>query len=715
MFYVSAVDIPNNTVTVTDTKDKTSDCFIREDLLDLVNRYRDIEVKGVHVGKSLIYPVDCVNNKFYYRGHCIGEPIFDAFMWDGIATVNKLKKHKGYPINPKCKISTTSCLRVSILEGNTIKSYLATILEFLDDNWYSRIRKARIKLYSTTGVREEIRTVALTTHDFDFAVRLRALAYLSFDKIIADLGTNPIEDCISEFLSKYSDADLENILTLTEKTFSDDNRQICLNTTRSVPVDTVFNDLYLLVRGIYDTEVGKKHYYPKYFEIKNSYFDDKMHFPIFDILDRLLFSPKESAGAYAVGLFDKNDAYHGMYWEGSISIKYEHLKSTDADAPPNSWQVDTYSDVVMSYAGDVLGCADCIKIVGLPDYYKNSSLLIEDVDADYKSDGIYQTPRGMYFFKISEYLAFATHDDPTPADMKLSMRSKITTGAVTHITNDGVLTSLVCGNNKILTIPQGCKEIAKGSLIVTSDTAGLVVPSSCVKFDESAYKTEGFMGTTGWAIVWGHPFVINIDVKDETVIHNVISIAFQQYMYTAKMVYRSRLARVELAKVLLYIKHNYRYFEYTDGHEKGVYSFLSTLGNTEAEAVVNYLWTKDLQTLYEQADTIELEFRDVAIHQKADELCCFWTIKMSKGVSYRIRDVYFLIKTCQQHINNLPDVLKGYCLRVYKIYTTLQKRMIGTIKGAGYRPDKKGYLHITKVQVTELNGSDYSEDYNIGW
>jgi len=746
MLYVS--NVHGDSVSITDTTDNVTDVVTRNEALHYAGQVR---IQGVSRENNLVYPIEFLDGKPVYRGIRLGDAEYEAYLRIGRINTNLIPV--GYPADTTD--SVMPCYLVDFIENGALTMSIATIVDFLDTSWDSYVRLLRLKLYRNGGTELRDFKCYVLGGGSGFSslipVSLGALAYV-------DLSWYAERDmefrrAVDKFLRKYGNAHLDSIIPETEA-YWDDSKLIYLSPRRRLPIEEVLRDVCEIV-----TSCGTF-----VLSVERRYFRDYQVNPIFKVLEELLFDKQEITPIHAmrgVSAFHKrlNNLFRvkcadtdtivktlclDPSWNGYFYYHCHEDRLSDFDASRDPLRISRFNDEgVVNHLVDIKYTKNSISLRGIGDA-KASRTSIPDIpcyraafDADVKSnilDGEYTSLYGKYDFKMEELLDFTGFSRVSKADMMQVMRVKLTTGNSDVYIHNGRVKGIAPSHHGVIILPDGCTTVDEDGILLNEHVTGIHIPNSYKSVRLSAFAvgddSVSFIlerlrnyGTVFHKMYVDSSLTISVDSTSTQVLTNAVTVMQLCYKTNTPVKFVSKKAKREMGYVLLSLSDFDIVFD--DMYYTGVYNYLCTLSDVEANAVVNKLRLKCLSSIPDyESKGIYLKAKSLMRTKVSINMKFYLIADLPKSLRAVLRNVdciMSVIRDSNLDINKLPLPIRNYCLELETLVSNMQACYVECLK-VGFPLCRDGATRVvTATSIERINTlirtskTAYVNDLDIGW
>ena len=712
MLYISdVVNASNGFYSVTDTEDGVTEIVSEESIRGYV--LAGVKIAGVSSTSKLIYPVVPTNrNKqgYMYVGRRLGASDFNCVLttnWvdlrDGSFTV------RDYPISRVSrKNGTAYILFADVLEGETVVSYPASILEFLDTNWSSDVRRLRIRVYEEYGSRDLTVTAVINmgTIDVDFSI----LSYLDLDNLhdfAMTTNDTKLGRCVSRierFLTNYNSiADLGNIGNITYSSwekYPEYKGYVFLNSKHPVLADDLLKEMFALTiktLTVTDPKTGYDKSLREPLLLQTKFLSNQLRYPIFNELSKLYFDNKDKALGLNVFSrahceYNSNDSVLNK-WDGTISINFTNNRG--------GARSNIYSQVYVSN-GRLYRCSG--------KHY--NSFLTSELSS--KDNGVYHSLHGMYDFRVDEYLDSMGRGLASKDDAKIVLKSRLLTGNTELSMNaKKEVFGLKALQNGVLILPEGGQYIGKNGLSMNGVTR-IVIPNGyklvkggAVPYEENC-KLRGTLtiqseatSSDFMASLIDGIFAANYKLCEALSRIDVLFESSQAKVPTMiGMLYSNRASLPTISNSNLNLSCLYR----------GIVQFFLDASEAEREKALWTVWTK----IFDKGavgDTIS--FANSGIRTTVTEFNIYSILKLPAKVSSAMRIASRLKRASRGRLEAISPSVKGYFDSIAGLEFSLMAAAITALNNAGY-VRSNGEIILNRRQGTPVDKMVFGESYSIG-
>jgi len=754
----------DGTCDVRDTEDGAIDHIHNNEAIRYVEQ--GIDIKGVSAGVGLVYAVRPYDNTrgYVYCGRRIADLDYEAILCTQCMTRNVAEAYVDFPIDYLPKVDRQrNLLMLCCLEDMEVVYYMASLLEFLDNNWSSNIRRVRVRIYSETAspvVRELTcligtgfyldKSIGSRTHIASLPVSLSVLSYLDYSKLGDGIE---FRDKFDKFLEKYPQnrVAVSKIIPLTQEHWSDGKNLIYFNDDFAIPCNEVVTDLFTLVTTLRSTESGLASDDGDYTVssiFHMSMFGSKENYPMFDALSALLFDCREVYGEDTHGMVHSIFTYARIKrevclsrWDGLIAYITDCRDSRYGEPADFSraWGDYTNDSVTMlSFERNRL----IIHAWSLS--YRSTGISVTELQKLDFTSGYYRTLYGIYYLDKNELLDSVGIVQADKQTCMLSFRSKLIGQNVEMGLKDTV-TSISCNNaDGIISLPVGGKYIGDCSIRLGVDTKKVIIPDSYIGVDKHIFDTKHLHSSNTTPSIELH-----LESKSEKFLISFVRALYKNQRndnLDIDICFCTRTARVPLAVALLGAYTNTRWcgYGYYSTHCTSVFEYLKSLSQGECQQLVQHLRKK---VAFDKLKKFRLSFKDslsyegflckmkVSTYRFDTYHCVTKEIDMFKMPAYLSSLCSGILLLLHYHCNfselnpilaSFLSSIANYAHKVYRIgrdvYKYCGEKKELTAEDLTYVSADLITKRVLKRKCIVIKGftedevpDEYNDDLNIGW
>lgn len=703
MFYVSSIDSSSNTYSVTDTEDNVTEIVSEEQIRGYVQA--GIKIGGVSKTGSLIYPVvqsDDTPSGYMYIGHRVGEPEYNCVLrgrWTFSKDLPSSFPKSGVTFRGNSQVCL---LYATYIENGVFVDNPVSILDFLDSNWDSPLRKIMLRVYTDSGVEDRIFVCSIegnTSLRYDFAL----LSYLNIEEYIADM-TKVNNKFSPEVLGRLKHlvyklervSDLESIIPLTMQHWDDGEGLVYLSNSYTVPASDLLLRLHKVTYGLVRCD-DSNNLLRRSLSIPTRYLENTEQHPVIRVLSKLFFDLEvKSYGGDSFG----------------TSIRFPNVNSVSDAALAKQWdgRVEVY--LTPKFSAKERFCVSLYQKRGRLVVDRGGGTVFTHTAREVEHDGtvMFKTLTGNYVVYPDEFLDSVGRGVASKEDSKKLLKTKLLTGNTAITMNaKGEIKGLKPLANGVLILPEGAKIIDSNGLDIIGLTK-LVVPRGY-----KSVKSDAIISQQSYKL--GENLIISTETTTSDFMSSLISAMYANSYYlglelqSRHITFLSETAVVPTMIGMLYsnkmslpaVKHINLY--------RGILEFILSATEDERSQAVSYVWDRCLEK-GKIGDNIS--FVNKSMHMPVKEFSIFKYLQIPTKAYTAMVIALRLGKIADSLLVSQSPVFKSYIKRINMICDTMQATALSTLTNAGYITTK-GEIHLLRKQGTKVDDMVFGkQDYSIG-